>query len=199
MGASAGSFASILHAAAVGPDGSSATLDFGTISNSNRPGAGAPPDTLTLVCDVVALNVAANQNGAATSTTATLSFAGGSATASAAATIVTPDLNLAMSVDNPNPAPGDTVTFTIVLTHAPDSGAGGFNVNLTDALPAGATYVTNSLASVAGQAPDDLGVTGGTITALYNAFPLGATSTLSFQAQIVPSLANPRGGRTGPA
>ena len=185
LSTSAGSLEDILQAASVGPDGSSATLDFGTITDTDS--SGAPADVMTLVFDVVATNVAANQNGTFAVSTATMTYDGGSATASAAAMIVTPDLNLALSVDNPNPAPGDTVTFTLVLAHAPDSGAGGFNVNVTDALPAGASYVADSLETLSGQAPSTLGFSGGTIDAFYNAFPLGATSILTFQAQISPS------------
>ena len=189
--ASAGSFASILQAATIGPNGSSATFDFGTISNSDSSGSGAPTDLITLVFDVDALNVASNQNGAVDTSTATMTYSGGSATASAPATIVVPGLNVGMSIDDPNPEPGQTVTFTLVLAHAPDSTVGAFKVNLSDALPAGATYVANSLETVAGQAPSTLGSSGDTISAYYDSFPLGATSTLSFQAQVPASIASP--------
>jgi uncharacterized repeat protein (TIGR01451 family) len=198
LSASGGSLTSILNQAKLGPNGSSATLNFGTLTNSDSSSNSASPDVITLVFDVVALNVASNQNGAVANTTANMSFTGGSATASAAATIVTPDLNLAMAVDNATPAPNDAVTFTVVLRHAQDSATAGFNVNLTDALPAGATYVANSLETVAGQAPDVVGFSGGTIAALYDSFPMGATSTLSFQAVVRPSINNP-GGATNKA
>jgi uncharacterized repeat protein (TIGR01451 family) len=186
---SAGSAADVVSAGTIAPDGRSATLNFGTITSAYSTSTGAPIGVIIFYFEVVALNVASNQEGTVATTTATLSYPGGSATATSAATIVTPDLNVSMAVDKPTAQPGDTVQYTIVLGHGAPSGADAFGIALADILPAGAAYVPGTLKVVAGRAPDNLGVTGGTISARYDAFPLGSTSTLTFNATLDRGLA----------
>ena len=88
---SRGTWATVLSGATVGTNGSSATFNFGTVTNSDTDDA---TDTLTIQYEVVALNVSANTNQAVDNNSATFSFTGGSATASASATILTPHLKL---------------------------------------------------------------------------------------------------------
>ena len=66
----------------------------------------------------------------------------GNNTASASATPQVADLALAKTVSNPTPNVGDTITFTVTLTDAGPSAATG--VQVTDLLPAGLTFVSDS-------------------------------------------------------
>ena len=173
-----GSFAN----ASVSPSGSSATFDFGTLTNSDRDNSVA--DTITVVYRAVALNVASNNNGAIDDNSAIFSFTGGSVQAVSPITIVTPLLQVVKTVDKPTADAGDTVTYTLVISHAAGSGVDAFNVNLSDVLPAGLTYVSASLVNSAGVAPASLTESGGTIAAAFTSFPLTSTSTITFQATV---------------
>ncbi len=60
--------------------------------------------------------------------------------ASVAITVQSVDLEVAKSVDEPAPNEGDTVVYTVTLTnHGPDGGTG---IAVTDALPAGVSFVS---------------------------------------------------------
>ncbi len=64
----------------------------------------------------------------------------GNNTATATETPQQADLVLSKSVDNPTPNVGDTITYTVALTdNGPDSAT---NVQVTDLLPAGRTFVS---------------------------------------------------------
>ncbi len=63
-------------------------------------------------------------------------------TASAAETPQQADLALAKSVDNPTPDVGDTITYTVTLSNLGPDGATG--VQVTDLLPAGVSFVSDS-------------------------------------------------------
>ncbi len=61
---------------------------------------------------------------------------------SATLTVKLIDLSLAKSVNDPTPNEGDTVLYTLMLTNSgPDSATG---IEVTDALPAGVSYLTSS-------------------------------------------------------
>jgi uncharacterized repeat protein (TIGR01451 family) len=96
------------------------------------------PETLTIQARV-------DSPGARTNT-ATLSHSdqfdpnAGNNTASVSETTQQADLQLGKTVSNPTPNVGDTITFTVTLTnHGPDPAT---NVAVSDALPAGLTFVS---------------------------------------------------------
>ncbi len=178
----AGGFSSVLAGAMVGPNGSSATFDFGTLTNLDTNNATA--ETITVVYRAVALNVSGNANGTGLSNSARFSYTGGSKTSSASATVVTPLLKVVKSINSATADAGDTVTFTLVLSHAAASAADAFDVVLDDLLPAGLSYVPGSLLNTAGQMPTSLTESGGTISAIFDTFAQGSTSTLTFQATV---------------
>ena len=62
--------------------------------------------------------------------------------ASASLTVPGADLGIAKTVDVPAPNEGDTIQYSVVLSNAGPDSAG--NVEVTDALPAGVTYVSSS-------------------------------------------------------
>jgi len=181
-----GGFAQVLAnaRAALPAGGGAATFNFGTLANSDTNSG--TPKTVTLTYTVVVLDVLANKAGVTLTNSATFSDPAGTATASApAVTVQTPALQVTTTPSaTTGDANGPPITFTVVVAHAPNSTAEAFNVNLADLVPAGFTLVTGSLRAAGGTAPDTFAATGGTIAATYAAFPLGATSTLTFQATI---------------
>ena len=169
----------------IGSNGSSATVDFGTITNGDTAVGGT--DTITVVFRVVALDVAGNRQGTSLPDAPSFTYTGGSATATpVTATAAVPAIQVTKSVDNPHAQAGDTVTYTITLQHAVGSGADAFNVDLTDALPAGVTYVAASLGASTsnGVSAPALTDSDGLIIANYAAFPIGGASTLTFQGVV---------------
>ena len=76
--------------------------------------------------------------------------------------------------------PGDIITYTLTLQNAGNVAAN--NVVLTDAIPAGTTFVPGSVTGATGTPP--------TLT-LANPIPAGGTATVSFQVQVGASLPTP--------
>ena len=130
------------------------------------------------------LNIAAVQNGIDLVNAATVFYSSGDVTATApAATVVEPVLVVDKSPSSPtSDAGGAAITYTIVISHDASSTADAFDVVLEDMLPGGLNFVNGSLAHVGGVVPDALSESGGALTASFNAFPLGSTSTLEFVA-----------------
>lgn len=70
------------------------------------------------------------------------------------------------------------------LGHDPTSTVGAFDLTVIDPLLPGLNFVPNSSVYVAGQAPTVLLINGPLMTAIYDHFALGATSTIQFQATL---------------
>ena len=151
---SLGSWSTVLsNDVTIGSNGSSATFNLGDVTNADRNNSVV--DTLTIQYRVVALNVAGNTQGKALTNAASFTYTGGSASASATATVVAPLLTLDLSSNKPTAEAGDTVTYTVTVANlaANGSGADAYDVNLTDLLPTGLTYVAGSLTNTSGTAP----------------------------------------------
>ncbi|MGO9601740.1 MAG: beta strand repeat-containing protein, partial [Isosphaeraceae bacterium] len=189
LNASAGTFNAVLSAATIPSNGSSFTLNFGNIANSDTTLGGS--DTVVITYQAVVSNVASNTQGKSLTNTAKLTFTGGSKSASQTANVVLPVLTVSKSIDNASAQAGDTVTYTIVVSNlsANGSAADAFDLNLSDTLPADITYVAPSLGNTNGVAPTSLSFSNGSITADYSTLPLGSTSTLTFQAKVNTSVA----------
>ena len=184
-----GSFGTIFTNPTIGSNGSSFTLNFGDITNSNTTLGGS--DTIIIEYTAVVLNVASNTEGTSLKNTATLSFTGGSSSGSDTVTVVVPKLTVTKSVDNPNAQANDTVTFTVTIANnaANGSGANTYDVSLSDLIPSDLNYVPGSLAHSTGVFPDSLAVNGGTISASYSTLPLGFSTTFTYQAKLLTSVA----------
>jgi fimbrial isopeptide formation D2 family protein/uncharacterized repeat protein (TIGR01451 family) len=182
-------FPAILRSAVVGAGGSSATLNFGTLTNTDRNNAAA--ETIVLTCRVVVLNVSANQRNTVDSNSVTFSWNTGSTTGSTPITLVTPGLQVSVTPSPTTGDAGDTATWTLVLSHVGASNANAYNVTLSDVLPAKLGYLASSLTYVSGLAPDagSLQFSGGTIAAAYATFATGQTSTLRFQTTVAADIA----------
>jgi uncharacterized repeat protein (TIGR01451 family)/fimbrial isopeptide formation D2 family protein len=98
--------------------------------------------------------------------------------------IVEPVLKVTKTVDSAAPRFGEVVTYTLVLQHDVTSTADAYDVALGDTLPAGLTYLANSLTNTAGRAPTSSSAAGGVITIAFGSFPAGSSSTFTYEASV---------------
>jgi uncharacterized repeat protein (TIGR01451 family)/fimbrial isopeptide formation D2 family protein len=129
--------------------GATGTLvwDFGTILN---PGNGnSSDDTITIDYTVVIQNVGGAVRGTNLANSARLEYIDGASvartttTVSRSVTVVEPLLNVALSEVTAGPYHvGDTVTYNVTVSHTGASNATAYDLQLTDILPAGLTYVS---------------------------------------------------------
>src|SRR5271157_3770521 len=180
------------QASGIGTNGSSATFDFGDIQNNDV--VVTHTNTITAVYQVVALNVSANTNDRSQTNSARFFYNGTSTSASTTVEIVVPHMEVTKTVDNPTADAGDIVTYTLTIKHASDTGADAFNVDLSDLVPDGVTYVAGSLAYVPSSDPNSLAPTpmtllydpvGNTIDASYDSFNTAQFSVLTYQGRVV--------------
>ena len=172
---------------AVGAGGGTITWDFDTLTNSGS--ANSDFKTLTLTYTAVVLNEAAVNRGDVLSNRARLlsgiDIVAGPA--SATVTVIEPTLQIVKTASpNVDVDSSDTVTFTLVISHAPGSNATAHNVSISDVIPPGLSYVAGSLTHAAGVAPDGgtLIESGGTVSAAFSSLAVGQTSTITFQVTL---------------
>ncbi len=155
---------------------------FGQVVNS-----GVTIATITVRYQVVVLDSAGNVSGTHLSNTATWTWNAGSAEASAApVTVVEPNMTLSKDANPTVVLPDEPVTFTLAIGHAPDSQTNAYDVVVTDPLPAELEYVEASLAAVDGPTPTSMAYDPAThtIRLTWDAFPLGQTAHVTFQATL---------------
>jgi large repetitive protein len=163
--------------------GRTLTFTLGDIVNTN-------PDRqlhgFTLRYQTVVLNVSSNISNKTLTNSAKLTWTDHTelpAAKSSPVTVIEPKLKIDKTVDKSTAQAGDTVTFTILVSHTGQSQTDAYNVDLSDVIPAGMTYVAASLQNTAGVVPTSLS-DGSTLTATYDKLAKGATSTLTFQATL---------------
>ncbi len=145
-----------------------------TCTRSDALAAGASYPAITLVVNVLQTAVAGLTNTAAVSGGGQTNTAND--TSSDPTTVVSSaDLSLSKTVNNPNPIQGQNVTFTITLTNTGPSNA--TNVAVTDALPAGLTFVSAT--------PSTGTYTSGTGVWSVASLASGANVTLQIVARVV--------------
>ncbi len=178
------------QASGIGTNGSSVTFNFGNILNTDTNSSQA--NTITAVYQVVALNVSANTNDRSQTNFAQFFYDDTSTSASTTVKIVVPHMEVTKTVDNPTADAGDIVTYTLTIKHASDTGADAFNVDLSDLVPDGVTYVAGSLAYVPSSDSNSLAPTtlsydpaGNTIHASYDSFNTAQFSVLTYKGQVV--------------
>jgi len=159
------------------------TMNFGTLTNADTDNT--VNDTITVVYRAIVVNVAAATDGATLNNNVAWTATNDSATASAPnVTVQEPNITLSMTPDVAQADAGDTVTWTLVVTAPAGIATDVFEVDLTNVIPAGLTYVGASLSNSAGVAPISLGEAGGTVSASWTSLTPGQTSTLTFQTTI---------------
>ncbi|MFM8377872.1 MAG: isopeptide-forming domain-containing fimbrial protein, partial [Planctomycetia bacterium] len=137
-------------------DGRTVTFDLGTVTNSatDRSLRG-----VTLRYEAVVLNVSSNVNFKTLTNSAKLTWTGHTelpAATSGPVTVIESKLKVTKTPSRTVAQAGDVVTYTIVVSHNADSRADAHNVDLSDVIPAGLTYVPGSLSNTAGVAPTTL-------------------------------------------
>ncbi len=176
----AGGFSGALTNSSIPAGGGEFTIDLGTITNSDTDNATA--EMIQIEFTAVVLNIANAQDGIDLVNSATVFYSSGDVTTTApAAHVVEPALVVTKLPSAPSgDAGGAAITYTLVISHDSPSTADTFDVTVTDILPSGLDFVAGSLSHVAGLTPDTLSESGGTISASFDAFPLGSSSTLEF-------------------
>ena len=165
------------------------TFDFGQVLNI-PDGAVTVDDELVVEVIGRLVAVAANTNGDELTNDASVQFGPGlDSTASASIDVVEPLLQVVKTGDVTTGDAGDTVTYTVTVDHVPPSPAStadAFDLVITDVIPAGMTYVPASLTDTGAVSADSLSEAAGTLTAVWNDFPLGSIGEFTFQATINP-------------
>ncbi|HEU0291727.1 MAG TPA: sortase [Anaerolineales bacterium] len=93
------------------------------------------------------------------------------------------DLSLAKQVSNASPSIGSTVTFTLTVANAGPSAA--TNINVTDVIPSGYTYVAASITG--GDARNDANPSTTGLTWTINSLANSASVNLTYQATVLSS------------
>ena len=157
-------------------------FDFGTLTNPT----GDDVD-LVLTYRAVVLNNLANQSGKDLANLASWSWTGGSLSDSEdPVTVREPDLSLVKEVAPESAFPGQSVTFTLTVEHTGSSETPAYDVELTDLIPAGLSYVPGSLGPVSGQVPDTLDDSAApTLTVIWNEFAQnGQNGVIEFEVTL---------------
>ncbi|PIE90914.1 MAG: hypothetical protein CR997_03400 [Acidobacteria bacterium] len=125
------------------PDLSTTSYELGNVTNASD--GDATNDYFIIEVDARVADVAANANGTTLQNSASVTSDNGNAGPSTVdVDIVEPSLVVTKVADDVTPSLGDSVTFTINVSHDASSTADAYDVVLTDAIPAGLTYVTGS-------------------------------------------------------
>ncbi|MEW6505265.1 MAG: sortase [Chloroflexota bacterium] len=146
------------------------------------------PVTITFQAQVA--NVSSNQDGVNRNNTTTLNYTNAvgvsvTQTASDDLTIREPALEVVKTVSDSAPPPGGTVTYTLTIRHTAASTADAYDLSLTDVIPSGLSYVTDSLTHVSGVDPTSLSDSSApTLSASWSSLPLGSQSVLSYQVDV---------------
>ncbi len=165
---------------APGGSGGDLTLAFGNTTTAADNVANNNAFLVRVVARV--LNVAGNQNGTTLTNTATVSWTGGSASDSTPITLREPELDIQKAANDTTWLYGQTVTYTLTVSHLPSSTADAHDLTITDAIPAGLTYVPASITASGGCTANDSGAPNLTWTCAT--LTLGNTATLTYQVTV---------------
>jgi len=170
--------------------GKNLTIEFGDVQNTNL----TLERVITLEYTAVVLNTTTNVRNIQLNNAVTASFFVNDTTTSLEdsalnVTINEPSLSVLKNANPTAADAGDTITFTIIV--ASEDGANfinAYDVIFSDTLPNGLTYVNNSFDLTPGTFEPTTGPTydtsTGTISAVWEAFPPGETSTFTFSALV---------------
>ena len=169
-------------------NGQVVTFDLGTITNINTDNNSA--ETITMVYRTVVLNNGTNNRGTLLHNSAVLSWTGHSLTAVSAPDIkVTEPLLTVAKTATPNSGvdAGDEITYRVTIVNDNNTnGADAYDVTWADTIPAGLTYVPDSLTLISGPATTTL-VPGAApiLTASWDSsFTKNSTAVIEFKATL---------------
>jgi len=165
-------------------DGRRVTFTLGDVSNSDRNNTVA--ETITLTYTVAVINGNSNDRGDQRNNSAVWSWTGGAVSGVAPnVRIVEPVLQVDKAATPFGVDAGDLITYTLTVSHqSVSNNTDAFNAALSDAIPAGLTYVAGSLTHLSGVAPTTLTESGGLINATWATFAITQTSVLQFQVTV---------------
>ncbi|MCJ7512385.1 MAG: sortase, partial [Anaerolineales bacterium] len=183
----AGAFAAACASPTVAeePAGSGAAEDQGrrvTFNLGSMTSAGPGVATLTLIYEAVVIDNPGNVRGVNLNNGVTWTWVGGQLIESAPdVSVVEPTLTLAKDATPRSVPPGGLVTFTVTVNHpAPPSNSPAFDLELTDTVPLGMTYVPGSLTASPGGTIDDTAAPSLRVT--WPVLDLNDSVTATFQA-----------------
>uniref|UniRef100_A0A7C4Q3F5 Sortase n=1 Tax=Bellilinea caldifistulae TaxID=360411 RepID=A0A7C4Q3F5_9CHLR len=181
-----GGFSAACSSPVVTNSGRTVTFNLGNITNANTDNAVA--ETITLTYRAVVLNVSGNQAGTLLNNSARLSWSNGSVTASAPnVTVIEPVLQIAKSVSPTVTDAGNTVAFTVTLTNPVSGSTTAYDVQWSDTIPGGLSYVTGSLnlGSCTASTPPTLNDAGApALSGSGGVFQPGQSCTITFDATV---------------
>jgi uncharacterized repeat protein (TIGR01451 family)/fimbrial isopeptide formation D2 family protein len=178
----AGGYAGVASGASISANGTSVTLDFGTLSNTDTDNT--TTETVTIEYRVVVLNRSTNNRGTQLNNLATISWTGNANSASAPnVRVVEPSLTVNKTIVPATGQATDVFVVTIDIAHAVASNATAFDVALDDLLPTGLVFSGN-LSHTGGVAPNVLTNVGSTIHAEWNTFNVGNTAQVQFEVAL---------------
>ncbi len=126
-----------------GVAGQIVTFDLGTVTIV--PDGSNANDFVEITFDALVQDISGNTAGTTRTNSASVtSDAGNAGPSTVDIEIIEPNLVITKVPSDPNPSLGDPLTFTITVTNTGSNGADAYDVLLTDAIPAGLTYVTGS-------------------------------------------------------
>ncbi len=167
--------------------GSTVTFAFGTVVNA--------PDQISDEGDQITINVvgrvtdrAENVSGVRVTNTATLTYDFGTATDDAVAEVVEPHLDVQKTVTPAAGDAGDAVTYTVTVTHLPDSTAAALALVINDLLNVGNLQLVVGSVAVTG-APGFVVTCGNaagdtTVAVAGPVLLLGSSLTITYQARL---------------
>jgi LPXTG-site transpeptidase (sortase) family protein len=159
-------------------NGRQVVFNLGNVSN---PGGDS---TMRIRYRAVVLDVAENQKDSELHNTAAWTWVGSSTSMEGPhLKVVEPQMSITKSASPPTADVGSAVTFTLNIAHTASSNSNSFDVVVTDVFPPGLGYIDGSAAST-GLAPTSFSYDSATKTLrfIWDVFPLGQTSTITFQA-----------------
>ena len=183
LSTSIGTMSDVATSAVIPADGSTLTLDFGTLTNTDNNSV--TNETITIEYRAIVLNTNTNDRGDTLDNQAVFQWNAGSSVSTDAAdlTIVEPSMQISKSFSPTTSEANDTVHVTVNLFHNVASDADTFNVQVTDLLPAGMTFAGN-LVSTGALAADTLSESGGIISAGWDTFALSDTARIEFDVTL---------------
>ncbi len=167
-------------------DGSAAVTLTWTMTNPSV----ITNNSMSISFDVVVANVTGNQDGDNRENSVLMGYTDGNVDPqededTADFDIIEPDLLVSKNF-NPNPAGlGQTVTYTITLSHSPNSHATAHDIFLDDVIPTGLTYVPDSIGGTCTSGSLTwVDSAEPTLTWKLNQLPLGNSCTLTYQVTV---------------
>ncbi len=182
----AGGFAAVATPTSIGSNGSSFTLNFGTITNSDRNNS--VPETITIQYSAVVLNTLTNRAGTRLANNAGWTTTYNRATGSTTVTIQEAALGISVTPSASSGQAYDTITYTVRVTNSGQTD--GFDINVIDSLPTGLTNMANVTVATTGSGIGAVtgSTDGSTLTGTIADLPVGGIVTYTFTAQLLPGV-----------